>query len=74
MENTEDLLNDAIDSAFNDPDSDQEVDDVLQKIYDELDLERGGNMPYVPLQNPMSSTASHQPPGLPLPWGPRAFP
>ena len=62
MENTEDLLNDAIDSCFNEPDADQEVDDVLQKIYDELDLERGGNMPYVPLIDPMASTASSQPP------------
>jgi len=63
MENTEDLLSDAIDSAFNDPDSDQEIDDVLQKIYDELDLERGGNMPFVPMKDPFSSTASTQPPG-----------
>ncbi|CAG5077604.1 Oidioi.mRNA.OKI2018_I69.PAR.g8767.t1.cds [Oikopleura dioica] len=65
MENTDDLLNDAIDSALGDgPDSDQEVNDVLGKIFGELDLEVGGNMPVLPGHNPALSTASTQPPNL----------
>ena len=65
MENTDELLNDAIDSALGDgPGSDQEVNEVLDKIFGELDLEVGGNMPVLPGHSPDLSTASTQPPNL----------